>query len=131
VTDESFYLYDSRAWEAFVGQATPIDLTDLSDALPDNDVGNYRLVCITIILGDYHSALDMLEEGGPLFEEPLGAGLHTLVRQRLGLPLRFVIPKLDDWIGQEDCVYWYLAWGLETAATDKSEAKHFYYKPRS
>ena len=129
MTDESFYLYDSRAWESFVKQATPIDLTDLSDALPDNDVGNYRRVCITIILGDYQSGLDILEEGGALFEERLGAGLHTLVRQRLGLPLRFFKP--DDWMGQEDYVYWYLAWGLETATTDQLEAKHFLLKAKN
>ena len=101
-----------------------LDLTDLLDTLPATDTGNYRRVCIEIALGDYQSALDLLETVPPLFEQGYASGLYALVRQRLGLAIAYSFAEHEQGT-LEDGVYGHLAWGMHSASKNPDEATPF------
>ena len=114
----SLCLEDSKAWDEFITRASTTDLTDLQDTLPYTDIGNYRRVCIEIALGDYQSALDLLETEPSLFQDYQHIGIHTFVRKRLGLEI-----QTDNYEGptSEDCIYWYLAMAMGKAPSNKGQ----------
>jgi hypothetical protein len=123
MADEPWYI-SPKTWEAFISQATPQELDELHNILPQNDIGRYRLVCLAVFQGQFDNALTLLEEGGEFFEkENYAAGLHAYVRQRLGLKISLRSPlQSDDLHAIEDALYWYIAWALHDAAHQELHA---------
>ncbi len=121
---DSLHLDSPKLWDEFISRASTVDLTDLLDTLPATDTGNYRRVCIEIALGDYQSALDLLETEPPLFEQGYASGLYALVRQRLGLAIEYSFATHKQGT-LEDGIYGHLAWGMHSASKNPDEATQF------